>query len=138
MRAHATTLHAERVSRLGAGLSIACALHCLAAPVALTLLPLGGLGFLADGSVEIAFVVLSFVSAALGLCWGAHGHGDWRLLAGLIAAFGLFLSSWLGAAGAAETLLSALGSATLAVSLVFNQRLCRTCADCAAREVEAH
>jgi hypothetical protein len=138
MRAHATTLHAERVSRLGAGLSLACALHCLTAPVALTLLPLGGLGFLADGSFEIALVVISFVSAALGLCWGAHVHGEWRLLAGLIAAFGLFLSSWLGAGGAPETLLSALGSAILAASLVFNQRLCRTCANCAAQEPEAH
>ena len=121
---------ALRASRVGAGLSLACALHCLAAPALLTALPLGGLGLSVTSAAEAALVVASVLSAVLGLCWGVHVHGERRVFAGLVAALGLFLAS-LSGGGESEVSLSAAGSAVLAASLLLNHRLCRTCADCA-------
>jgi hypothetical protein len=54
----------------GTAAALACAVHCALMPLALTLLPLAGLGFLADEAVEWALVGLSAVLGVTSLCLG--------------------------------------------------------------------
>lgn len=53
--------------RIGAMASFLCALHCAALPFVLALLPLVGLGFLADHRFERGFVLFACVLASFAL-----------------------------------------------------------------------
>ncbi|HEU0276252.1 MAG TPA: MerC domain-containing protein [Rhodanobacteraceae bacterium] len=55
---------ATLVDRVGATASFACAVHCVALPFVLGLLPLIGLGFLASHSFERIFVVCAVLLAS--------------------------------------------------------------------------
>ncbi|WNL47695.1 MerC domain-containing protein [Dyella sp. BiH032] len=60
--------------RIGATASFLCAIHCAALPFVLALLPLFGLGFLADHRFERAFVVFACVLALASLLSGYRRH----------------------------------------------------------------
>lgn len=60
--------------RIGAAASFLCAIHCAALPFVLALLPLLGLGFLADHRFERAFVVFACVLALASLLSGYRRH----------------------------------------------------------------
>ncbi len=60
--------------RVGAAASFLCAIHCAALPFVLALLPLLGLGFLADHRFERAFVVFACVLALVSLLSGYRRH----------------------------------------------------------------
>ncbi|TCV94736.1 MerC mercury resistance protein [Luteibacter rhizovicinus] len=60
--------------RLGATASFLCALHCAALPFVLALLPVIGLGFLADHRFEAAFVGFACVLATFVLLAGYRRH----------------------------------------------------------------
>ena len=55
---------------VGATASLMCAIHCLAMPVLLVVLPTLGLGFLLNESLERGFVIGSVVLAVANTCWG--------------------------------------------------------------------
>ncbi|MGO4699999.1 MerC domain-containing protein [Dyella sp. 2RAB6] len=60
--------------RIGATASFLCAIHCAALPFVLALLPLLGLGFLADHRFERAFVLFACVLALVSLLSGYRRH----------------------------------------------------------------
>lgn len=60
--------------RIGATASFLCAIHCAALPFMLALLPLLGLGFLADHRFERAFVLFACVLALVSLLSGYRRH----------------------------------------------------------------
>lgn len=60
--------------RVGATASFLCAIHCAALPFVLALLPLLGLGFLADHRFERAFVLFACVLALASLLSGYRRH----------------------------------------------------------------
>lgn len=69
----------SRLDRIGAVLSSACAVHCIAMPLVLTSLPLIGLGFLADHAFE-AWVLIAMIAIASIAAWRGHmRHGKWRV-----------------------------------------------------------
>lgn len=53
------------LDKTGALASWVCAVHCLAAPFAVSVLPFFGLGFLADEKSENLFLALSVILAAV-------------------------------------------------------------------------
>ena len=57
------------VDNVGACLSFACAIHCMAAPLLMTVLPLVGLGFILSESAELALVVGAVGMAVGSLTW---------------------------------------------------------------------
>ncbi|BBD79661.1 hypothetical protein ALSL_0997 [Aerosticca soli] len=75
--------------RLGALASFLCAIHCALLPFVLALLPLFGLGFLADHRFERGFVVFACLLALLSLGHGYRRHHRPRPL--LLALPGLAL-----------------------------------------------
>ena len=72
-----------RIDQIGVGLSLACAVHCLAAPLLLTALPLLGLSFLADDMTEVVLLSSALVLAAGSLCWGFRRHKSGRVFLAL-------------------------------------------------------
>lgn len=60
--------------RIGATASFLCAIHCAALPFVLALLPLLGLGFLADHRFERGFAIFACVLALISLLNGYRRH----------------------------------------------------------------
>ncbi len=73
---------------LGIGLSIACGIHCLAAPLLLSALPIMGMEFLAGEGVETAMIVIITVLV------GYAGYRGFKLHENLLVVV-LFLSGLL-------------------------------------------
>ena len=67
----------KRFDKLGAGLSIACAIHCAAQPLLLVILPFIGLGFLMNEQLETIFLALTVILAAGTLLSGFKKHAKW-------------------------------------------------------------
>lgn len=62
------------VDSLGAGVSITCAIQCVLFPLLIGVLPLIGLGFLAQDGVETGFLAASIVLALGSFSWGFRQH----------------------------------------------------------------
>ena len=120
--------------------SLTCAVHCAIMPLAITLLPLLGLTFLADERLEWGLLGLSGLIGVSSLCLGFREHR--RRIALAVLAVGLSLLTlgriseehqW----GHGAVLVVVLGGMTIAASHLMNRHLCRTCRRCsAAHEAE--
>ena len=85
------SLH-HHLDSIGAFLSLACAIHCIAIPILVGILPLIGLSFFLNQTVEKVFVIASIVLAAVNLCWGYTIHKKIRILAMFFAAAVMVIS----------------------------------------------
>jgi len=133
---HTTLTHRLKrvdLDKAGATASLACAVHCAAMPLVITLLPLLGLTFLADERLEWGLLGLSALLGVSSLCLGFREHGHRRALA--ILAVGLSLMAlgriaeerqW----GRASVLVVVLSGSTIAASHLLNRRLCHACRRC--------
>jgi hypothetical protein len=119
----------------GTAAALACALHCAVMPLALTLLPLAGLSFLAGEAAEWALVGLSAVLGTASLCLGYRAHRSRRALALLAAGLALLAAGRIAEEREWEPwgvpLVVAAGLTVGAAHLV-NRRLCRACRPCSA------
>jgi hypothetical protein len=62
--------------RIGGTASFLCAIHCALLPFVIAILPLVGLGFLADHAIERGFVVFACLLATTTLGLGFRRHRD--------------------------------------------------------------
>ena len=85
------TLH-KNLDLVGAFLSLACAIHCIAIPILVVILPLAGLSFFLSQTVEKIFVIASITLAAFNLCWGYTIHREVRVLLMFVAAAAMLIS----------------------------------------------
>ncbi|MFK8048620.1 MAG: MerC domain-containing protein [Halioglobus sp.] len=111
------------------GLSLLCAIHCLALPVATTALPsLVALGF-ADESFHVWLVVVVIPLSAFALTMGCRKHRQSRVLfIGVLGLLLLCLGPILGHDVLSETVeraLTLIGAALVAAGHVRNFLLCR-------------
>ena len=111
------------------GLSLLCAIHCLASPLAIVLLPsLAALPL--DGELfHIWMVVAVLPTSAYALTMGCRQHKQYRLLVvGLLGLACLLLAVILGETllgEAGEKLLTSLGAGIIAYGHFRNYRLCQ-------------
>lgn len=123
---------AERtLERAATWLSLACAVHCLVVPVAMSVLPLIGAAGIADLSpaMEHLLTLLVVASATAGGAWGYRRHRDQRVI--YATGFGLLAylvghsleGSWPGIA------LAVSGALVLAASSFLSARLQHACED---------
>lgn len=141
-----TTRTLSRLDCIGTCVSLACAVHCMALPFVLYLLPFLGLSLLAEDQFEIAIIAVSLLIAVTSLCWGARIHHKRRtLLFVLVAAAFFILARTIGVNEHLTTghlsveqhhsplhwYLMALGGLSLAAGHLLNRRLCRSCPSCA-------
>jgi hypothetical protein len=117
----------------GVVVSWLCVVHCIVLPFAVALLPLAGLSFLLDESIELMIIAVSVAVAALGLLPGYfRQHG--RLRAVILFAAGISLLG-LGRAAfeddlALEVVFLLCGAGLITTAHLINRRLCRQCAAC--------
>jgi hypothetical protein len=123
----------DRLDRLGAAASLACALHCAAMPLLVSLLPLVGLSFLAKEQTEWALICLSLGLGSLSLL-PSYARKHRRLRPLLLFAFGasLIITAPLSAEEGArlEAPAMTLGALMIACAHMVNRRLCRSCVAC--------
>jgi hypothetical protein len=127
------------IARLGAGLSLACAIHCALMPLLVGVLPLLGMSFLAEDHTE-EWMVGAVVILALGSgLWGFRHHRALRVLMAFAGAVGLFLMGhWLGHDHPVGLPLTFAGGVAIAGAHWLSTRLCRTCPSDAEEEAHAH
>jgi hypothetical protein len=68
------------IDKVGVFASLLCAVHCIAMPFLLTILPLFGLSILLDTTFEKFFVLFFVILAVLNTCWGYKDHKKNRVL----------------------------------------------------------
>ncbi len=124
------TLH-SRIDKVGAGMSFACAVHCLLMPFVLGVLPLLGLGFLADHTAELVFVCISVALALASLCWGYRTHGNVNVFVILFLSAALIATGLLVVHEEHHLYFVVSGALGITASHLLNHRLCKTCTSCA-------
>lgn len=116
------------IDRIGSWLSLACAVHCLALPVIVGVLPLLGLQFMADERIEIGFLAIGATFALIATLWGLHKHGAVRVVAAFSAAIGVMLWGFhIGEETVEGRMVLAAGAFVLFLSHRLNRRLCESC-----------
>jgi hypothetical protein len=117
--------------RFGAFLGFLCAIHCLAVPLLLGVLPAVGLGFLAAHEFDLAIIGFAIVFAGLAARSGYRAHGDKRLVYGFGAAVALLIAGHLlGEGGIAGRIPSIIGGFSLAALHFVNLRKTRRSCAC--------
>ncbi|MBN8714005.1 MAG: MerC domain-containing protein [Xanthomonadales bacterium] len=125
--------HAWQIAdRVGTGASLLCAIHCAALPFVLVLLPVIGLGFLANDRFEIGFVVVASVLAMVVLTRGFRRHQQPLPLT--LAVFGIALlvlgvSDVVSHSLLVHSVLVTVGGLSLASAHFCNSRSCRRAAE---------
>jgi len=121
-RSQAHSSHAERAATW---LSLACAVHCLVMPLAISVMPLlGASGVTHLGpTAEHAMTLLVVASALAGVVWGYRRHRDVRVVYATLVGLGAYLighafeGSWYG------LVIAVLGALTLAASSFSSARM---------------
>lgn len=124
--------------KLAVSLSMLCAIHCLAMPLAIVMIPtLAGLPIAGEGfHLWMVFAVLPISIYAL--TKGCKKHSNYQVLSigglGLVVliATAIFGHDFLGET--AEKALTVLGASIIAVGHVWNYRLCQRHSECAPSE----
>ena len=118
------------LDRLGAGLGIACAIHCLAMPLLVGVLPLLGLAFVAEERFEWAVVGTVSILALASALWGYQKHRALRVIMSFVGALGiLVLGLWLESSTDWGRVVVVLGGIGVAGAHLLSARLCRRCED---------
>jgi hypothetical protein len=123
----------NRIDRLGAAASLACAAHCATMPLLAGLLPLVGMGFLASEQTEWVLVGLSLGIGSLSLLPSyARKHRQWRPLLLFVFGASLIITVRMSAEEGSRLQASAMviGALLIVCAHIVNQRLCRSCAVC--------
>ncbi|MDE2705597.1 MAG: MerC domain-containing protein [Gemmatimonadota bacterium] len=119
----------ELVDVIGAFLSFSCAIHCVAMPLLVTILPLLGLGFLASERAEL--IIIGAIALALGsVVWGIRHHRSWRAFLFLVVAVAFIATAHITTEGIFEVALHATGGILLAAAHLLNRHLCKICPTC--------
>ena len=130
MKKHSTSTTHSLVDSVGAGLSFACAIHCMAMPLLIAVLPLIGLGFFLSESAELVMVIGAVALAAGSLTWGYRHHRQWQILLVLGVALALIFIARFWSAAGHEAIFMALGGISLTAGHLVNRQLCRACKHC--------
>lgn len=115
--------------KLAIGLSLACAIHCLALPILLVLLPSMAALQLDNEAFHLWMIVAVLPSSIYALTLGCKRHKRYRLL--ILGGVGLGLLVMAVALGEArlgesgEKLVTLLGASFVAIGHWFNYRLCQ-------------
>ncbi|MGM9477343.1 MerC domain-containing protein [Pedobacter sp. GSP4] len=116
------------LDRIGITASTLCALHCAALPFFITVLPMWGMGFLANEAVEISMIALSLILGVWSLS-SAYRKQHRRIvpILVLVAGFACIAFGHFSGIGFLEPVLIPLGGFTIAAAHYINLRLLKTC-----------
>ena len=119
-----------RLDQVGAFLSFACAIHCLALPLLLGILPLVGFSFLLSWKWEALFICGAMFLATLSFCWGYRLHRKVGLLLMFYLSTGMIVAGKLLIGGQTGLWLAVPGALGLTAGHLLNRKLCKHCGAC--------
>ena len=99
-------------------------------PLLIAVLPLIGLGFLANGRAEVVLILVAIGLAIGSLAWGVRHHRSWRALLILIVALAFIATARTAVEGTFEVVFYSIGAILLASAHLVNRHLCKTCPAC--------
>jgi len=113
----------SKLDRIGMTASTFCAIHCAVVPFIISVLPLWGLGFLAEEWMEISMIGLSLAigSWSLGLSWMKHRRAAALLI--FVCGFFFIAVGHLFGHGSTEHLLLPMGGLAIALAHYINWKL---------------
>ena len=123
----------DKLDRLGAAVSLTCALHCALTPILVGLLPLAGLGFLRDEQTEWAFIIAAIGLGAVSLLPSyVRQHKQTRPLLLFATGAGALLAArlYLEEKSHLELPTVLIGALLIACAHLVNRRLCKACSIC--------
>lgn len=120
----------EKVGMAGVVLSLACAVHCLAAPFLLALAPAAGAIYVLGNGFEFLLIAVVLAVAVASSCWGFRIHRKKQLLVAFGAAATFIVVGQMMADKVLETVLVLIGGLGLVGSHFLNAYLCRICRTC--------
>lgn len=122
------TSPASQAERAATWLSLACAVHCLVVPVAMSLMPMLGLsGFALSERVETLLTCLVVASALAAIIWGYRRHRDARVVLATTFGLGAYLSGHALEGSVVGLVLAVSGALLLAASSFIGARLAHHC-----------
>lgn len=124
----------DRLDLLGTALSVGCAIHCMALPLIVSLLPLLGLSFIGHRTFDIVMFSITILIASASLCWGTRIHKNFGVLFLLLAAVVFFALGGFHAHDLADGLLVGTGGFCLATAHLINRKLCKSCDHCSSHQ----
>lgn len=117
------------VDSIGSVGAMLCAVHCALLPVALALLPVLGLGFLASAGFEMGFVGFATLLATASLWHGYRGHRAYHafalLVPGLVGLWSGILVPALHESRLSHAVAMSIGGSLVAAAHLVNLRLSR-------------
>ena len=120
--------YSSRLDSAGMTASILCAIHCAIVPLLITVLPLAGLGFLANPLIEWSMIIFALCIGvyAIGLSYLRTHH---KLLPSvlLIIGFLIIIVGHLFVKGWREAIIVPIGGLVIATAHFFNYRYSANC-----------
>jgi len=118
----------SRLDNAGMTASILCAIHCAIVPLLITVLPLAGLGFLANPLIEWSMIIFALFIGVYAIGW-SYFRTHRRLLPPvlLVAGFLVIIAGHLLVHGWHEALVVPIGGLLIATAHFFNFRYSAKC-----------
>lgn len=117
------------VDKVGATSSFICAIHCALLPLLISVLPLVGLGFLMDETIERIILFVAIILAVVSSCWGFRVHKNCIVIITFSTAI-IFLGIGSHLHDSGGHLLITIGGLVLVLSHMINHHLCKKCNRC--------
>lgn len=116
------------LDRIGITASTLCAIHCAALPFLITVLPLWGMGFLANEAVEIAMIAVSLVIGIWSLSTAYRKqHRRVMPILVLVTGFACIAFGHFSGIELLEPILIPIGGLTIAAAHYINLRMLKSC-----------
>jgi hypothetical protein len=131
MHAHPNSNSATQSSRVGAWMSIACAVHCALMPLVVTVLPIIGLEFLASHAIEVLILIggLGFGAYGVAKAYFNH-HRDFLPVGLLLAGSALVVAGLFLVPEHLEHFFIPAGAIIVGIAQIVNIRMSRVCTAC--------
>jgi len=116
------------LDRVGITASTLCAIHCAALPFIITVLPMWGMGFLADEAVEITMIAVSLIIGIWSLS-SAYRKQHRRIIPilALIVGFACIALGHFSGIEPLEPILIPIGGFTIAAAHYINLKILKSC-----------
>ncbi|HZY36814.1 MAG TPA: MerC domain-containing protein [Mucilaginibacter sp.] len=123
-----TDKYNSKLDNAGMTASILCAVHCAIVPLLITVLPLAGLGFLANPLIEWSMIIFALVigTYAIGLSYLRSHHRPLPLVL-LAAGFVVIIAGHVLVQGWREAIVVPIGGLLIATAHFFNFRYSAKC-----------
>ena len=122
---------ASTAERAATFLSLACAVHCLVVPIAMSVMPLLGASGVTDlaPEAELALTLMVAASAIAGVTWGYRRHRDARIVLATGVVLAAYLVGHLHEAAWYGIGLAVAGALVVAASSFLGARLSHACSE---------